>query len=942
MPIDNLRKLIAYGLKVTSAVAVAGVGTLVAEAIPARKGVLTIPQPDGTTIEARLHGDEFHHYYTTPDGTPLETDASGFLRRSDTDPLIFRDAMSDMAARSEKRRRAASRMRPPVKAPGAGKGYGLVPGSTFPSKGSPHALILLVEYSDVKFTLDDPHDYFSRMINERGFSDWNATGSAMDFFIENSGGQFTPQFDIVGPVTLANTQSYYGSNGSSGDDDLAYMMVIDGCRKIDAQVDFSKYDNDGDGVIDNVFVFFAGEAESSTGISTQVWPHTYFIRYCTEVPIVLDGVQLDRYACSNEWNGLKSSAGAATGGNGRPDGVGTFVHEFSHVMGLPDLYSTKYNNAFTPGAWSTLDYGPYNNNGCTPPNYSIFERYALGWMQPREIVAAANVRLEDISRNQGAVIPTHKDTEFFLFENRQQEGWDKYIPGHGMLVWHIDFNEEAWTYNMVNNTVAHQYVDIEEADGMGTEETRADDAFPSSLGRTSFTDSTVPSMMPWTGRSVNLPVTDITESADGVITFKVAGGRPDIDVPEAQAASDITPGGFTAHWTALPAAGCTYTLSVYTRTGSGNRGIVYEPAYNHLNVSTATSYAVTGLRSDTQYYYSVCAVVKEGESEPSDEVAVRTEPPTFDYLAPGNPFADDITSTGFTARWDAMDAASEYFITVSTPMPDGAVKSVCDFTGGISGLPLGWSTTASATYAMSGNCGAAVPSLRLSKSGQTLETCEYSDGISGISFWMRGVSTAAGDYVLVEGLGDGDVWSEISRETVSTATGGATASPSIPEGIRAIRLTSVQSKGSIAIDDVTVSHGTAYSNKPLEAYNNLSTGTATSCNVTGLQPETPYVFIVRASDGTLMSMPSEEVSLRTDVAAGISDISAEGTLTVTVNGLTATVSGCPAAMVTAYDVAGRTVATAPVYDGTATLRFGATGTYIIVAGTYKTVKTFIK
>ena len=164
-----------------------------------------------------------------------------------------------------------------------------------------------------------------------------------------------------------------------GNDQRPEEMIIEACQMLDDTVDFSEYDRDGDGYIDNVFVFYAGRGEASGGASDTVWPHSWDITAATSVPYVFDGVRLDRYGCSNEWE------------VDRPDGVGTFVHEFSHVMGLPDLYATKYTGAFTPGAWSAMDYGPYNNDGCTPPLYSAFERYSLGWIEPLPIDGPVNV-----------------------------------------------------------------------------------------------------------------------------------------------------------------------------------------------------------------------------------------------------------------------------------------------------------------------------------------------------------------------------------------------------------------------------------------------------------------------------------------------------------------------------------------------------------------------
>jgi len=912
------------------------------KAIPARQGVMQLLQPDGTIVTSRMYGDEYHHFFTTPEGKPLILEEDGFYRVSDMDTDMYFRSMSEVAQRSPRRRESAKRMRA-AKATVSQNGYGLFPGTSFPSVGKPKALVILVEYNDVKFTCPDPAGYFNRMINEPGFSDYGGTGSVLDFFKDNSQGRFEPQFDVFGPVTLPNDMKYYGENGSDGNDHRAYMMVVDAARMLDNQIDFSQYDNDGDGVVDNVFVFFAGEAESSTGVRNQVWPHTYFLKYASPVAIVHDGVSLDRYACSNEWNIPRDIYGKPLPDNpGRPDGIGTFVHEFSHVMGLPDLYSITYNSAFTPGRWSTLDYGPYNNGGCTPPNYSAFERYALGWLQPREISGASNVRLEEISRNQAAIVNTLSPTEFFLFENRQQTGWDAYLPGHGMLVWHIDYNEEVWATNTVNTSASHQYVDLEEADGMKSEETRADDAFPSSLGRTEFNDNTIPSMLPWNGRSLGLPVSEITEREDGVITFKVAGGRPDIAVPKALPATDITPDGFKAMWEASDEPDCSYALSVYTRVSAGNSGMIFVPGFDSLNVGSVTEYSVDGLENNTEYFYTVSVVVKAGESEPSDEVPVRTLPPTFDYLAPVALEAIEIKPTSFTAEWELMPDAVKYYLTVLSPVPDGKLFESYDFADGIAGLPAGWSTTSTSTYAIAGNCGKAVPSLRLTKAGQTLETAQVTDDISVLSFWLRGISTSVGDCVRVEGYSTTDEWKLLREEAMTTAVGGTVVViDDIPAGIRAIRFTSAHSKGSVAIDDVEVGYGTAYTDKPIDGYDAFDVGNVTSHVVEGLKQDTPYSYFVSAHNGTVESLPSRIMSLRTGVASGVS-APLQSSAHIITDGLTIIASGLEGKTISICDVFGVLVSTSKIIDGTARVAVGTPGFYIIIIDGIAVAKTVVK
>lgn len=161
-------------------------------------------------------------------------------------------------------------------------------------------MVILVQYSDVKFSCADPHDYFSRMLNEQGFADLGGTGSARDFFMENSQGKFIPQFDVYGPVTLSKPMSYYGGNTAAGDDRHPDEMVVEACRLLDGEVDFSQYDRDGDGFIDNVFVFYAGRGENSGGGPDTVWPHSADIMDWDTTPYMFDGVRFNRYGCTNE------------------------------------------------------------------------------------------------------------------------------------------------------------------------------------------------------------------------------------------------------------------------------------------------------------------------------------------------------------------------------------------------------------------------------------------------------------------------------------------------------------------------------------------------------------------------------------------------------------------------------------------------------------------
>lgn len=540
--------------------ALLGISAVAAYGIPARPGLMTVIQPDGSEVKVRLMGDERHHYYLSEDGYLLaneegffyyaDADSEGRVMRSDFKlsasgqaPAAYdnalrsylsginRDALtekmnlarnrivtySSLSNRLVDRNNGLTRSEESVVAH-----PGLYPDTYYPSMGEQRALVILVEFADVSMTLDNPHDYFSRLLNEPGFSDWGATGSARDYFIECSNGQFSPQFDLYGPVTLPNKMSYYGANSADGNDRRPAQMIADACRLLDDEVDFSLYDLDKDGSIDNVFVFYAGEGEAAGGVPETIWPHSWNVTVGMLGRQVFDGVLLDRYACSCEW--------VVTKGKGRPDGVGTFIHEFSHVLGLPDLYATGYTDCFTPEGWSALDGGSYNNDGCTPPLYSAFERYALGWLTPFDMTESCTVALNSIGNNEAGIFLTKDEegnvnpNEYFLVENRQKTSWDSYIPGHGMLVWHIDYDDDVWWDNEVNNKPNHQHVDLVEADGSTfANKDRRGDAFPGKKNVTSFGDDTTPSARSWAGVPSGVSLVNIAEK-DGVITFDMNGG----------------------------------------------------------------------------------------------------------------------------------------------------------------------------------------------------------------------------------------------------------------------------------------------------------------------------------------------------------------------------------------------------------------------------------
>lgn len=869
---------------------------LQATAKPAKQGILTVPVADGTEINVYLRGDEFFHQYFTEDGYPLfekdgyfyygDYDADGnvidsgikavdvdkrgqaarqflagvdktkleerIVRRSARSPRranLFSDAVAEVS------RHAAPEVADGNDGPPYERGYGLFPDLRFPAYGDQKAIVILVEYADVKFNANyDAKDYFTRMLNEDGFNDYGGTGCAAEYFRLNSGGAFRPEFDVYGPLTLSKNMSYYGGNSWGGDDLHPADMVKEACEQLDDVVDFSEYDRNGDGVVDNIFIFYAGRGEASGGSSDTVWPHSWNMVSAGYPDLYYDGVRVHTYGCSNEWE------------NGRPDGVGTFIHEFSHVMGLPDLYATSYTGSFTPGAWSALDYGPYNNDGMTPPNYGAFERYALGWMKPNEIDAPLSATLPSVDNNVAGIIRTEKETEFFLVENRQKTGWDTYIPGHGMLIWHVDYDNDVWKRNVVNNTPSHQYVDIEEADGSQSEYSRGGDSFPGTAGKTSFTALTRPALKTWSNKAIDLPLTDIAET-DGLITFDVLGGAPVPDMPDVAAlqAEDVTPQSFVARWVGV--AGYDHILSVFSYDENNNP--VYVNGFCGRNVGDRDSFTVTGLEPECQYFYTVMTSTGWFSGLESDAVPVTTGRFTIEYYTSVATDATEVEADGFTANWLPTEEAVDYLLTVYVKVPGDPLYDVCDFTGGLDNLG-DWTTTSGMTYGMESYSGEAVPALRLN-ADNTLTSPEYGDFVKDLTFWHRGSNTSADDMIYVYAVTPQDVVL-VEKIEVDTNVGGVESHvEGFPENTVRIRLQFVRGgeSGSVAVDDVKVGHGHEYYNEILEGYEDLKVGDVLAYSVTGLQPSTDYVYTIRATDGSLFSRRSEEVNVRTKGSSGV-------------------------------------------------------------------------
>lgn len=472
--------------KIVAAILLCGLA-LTANAVPAKRGWQTKTQADGTTIEVQLLGDEFYHYTINRDGKQVRLNEAGMY-----------EVVGEAPSRAKVQALRASARK-------ARKEFGITPNL------APRGIVIMVNFSDKSFAASHTRVMIDSLCNAKDCK-VNKAGntsypSAGQYFLDQSNGLYHPIFDVYGPVTLSHNMRYYGQNDGEGNDLRPAVAVVEACKLLESSVDFTLYDSDNDGKIDFVYMIYAGEGEASTEVTDQIWPHAYSIdeefdihdTYFTSVypsknDCKVDGKQVNTYACSAELSGNDL------------DGIGTLCHEFSHVMGLPDFYDTNYgtnySSALTPNDWDVMDGGAYNGDGHCPPNYSAWEKYFFGWHTPinlgnegRNLTLKANgtdgYQAYQINTG-GTQITATTSGECYYIENRQQVGWDRGLPHHGMLIWKVNYDQSAWVNNEPNNTANSPRYTIVSAYGSaigwdGSTDNCKWNTFPGTKNKTSYT-----------------------------------------------------------------------------------------------------------------------------------------------------------------------------------------------------------------------------------------------------------------------------------------------------------------------------------------------------------------------------------------------------------------------------------------------------------------------
>ena len=482
------------------------------QAMPVKPGICrNITLADGTVVKAELVGDEHLTYWRTADGACYrQTPSAGVFSKVELSALQSEyDAVVAQKAAREKAILESARTSMPVKK---------VEGSKF--QGKKKCLVILANFADTKFKPEHTLDLYKQIINGENYSDETLgfKGSVRDYFKAQSGGQFEIDFDVVGPVDLPKGYAGYGKNDASGRDQaaLVYPMVEDAVNLAKDQVtDWKQYDWDGDGLVEEVFVLYAGHGQAKYPQDPDlVWPHKSAIDPMT----VADGVKVSVYACSSELGATEAI-----------DGIGAFCHEFSHCMGLKDHYDIN-GRGYGTGFWDIMCFGCYNGNSFLPAEYNSYEKMFCGWKEP--IVLNAEPQKIEGMKALAAGGDTYifyndgNENEYYMLENRQKTGWDAALPGEGLIVLHVDYSKGAWEDNQVNYNAARQRMTVIPADNTlgSTDEDKAGDAWPYQ-GNNSLTNYSRPACTVYNANTdgtgyMNKYLLNITQNADGTISFE--------------------------------------------------------------------------------------------------------------------------------------------------------------------------------------------------------------------------------------------------------------------------------------------------------------------------------------------------------------------------------------------------------------------------------------
>ena len=579
--------------------------TLWISAVPALRVRRSVTLDDGRTVMVTAYGDEHFDYFLTDDGEVVINEDSVFHATGLSRQEFFATVPEVPSLPSYARRKVGSVASALVKPTGVKK----IP-------------VILTAFKDKEFgvarTGQGVNTFYDNFFN--GTDIYESTGnwgSVRQYFIDQSQGQFMPEFTIIGPVQLDSVYSYYGKqSGNTKDLHYSEFVRMSFTKALALGDDWSQFDNNGDGKVDMCVIIYAGLGQNYTnsyGDKNTIWPQEIPTSY------TINGTTLMGCSSTCEMRPTTAENGRITAW--QPDGVGVAIHEISHALGLPDLYD-KNNVEFGLDYWSIMDYGMYTRASKIPVGYTAYEREFMGWQQTETVNEPRTLHLScfDQGGKGYKLVNDANPNEYYILDNRQAMGWDWGAcsnRGHGMLVYHVDYKSSIWTSNNVNTlwtnadpTKAHDHQSLTIIPANNSligsnnsngntdvwRESLMGNPFPGTTENHELTDESLPASIVYTGGFMGKPLVDIYETEDGIITLKVMP-LGTLETPTGLTVQDVTNRKVTAVWDDVEDAEL-YNLRLYC-----DGELVFEQ-----DSIAGTSFELDDLRMNVDYIYSVQAI----------------------------------------------------------------------------------------------------------------------------------------------------------------------------------------------------------------------------------------------------------------------------------------------------------------------------------------------
>ncbi|MDX9852305.1 MAG: M6 family metalloprotease domain-containing protein [Tenuifilaceae bacterium] len=636
-----------------------------AEAVQAYPDPIEYKLPDGSLLTIMLKGDEKVKWATTTDGYTILRNKKGFFeyatQSKEGNLSLSGIRVSNVEKRTEKEKQLLQSLP---------KGLKYSQSQTqmmksiwdikqqeaqksFPTTGERKLICILMGFQDLAFT--KTKEEFDALFNQVGYNANGATGSVKDYYLENSWGQFDLTVTVAGPYTASNNMAYYGGNNSNDNDSNPRALATEAVLLADADVNFKEIDNDNNGYVDGIYIIFAGYGEEAGASEDAIWSHAWSFSEVT-----VDGVKASRYSCSPE---LKGNVGSNL------TSIGVICHEFGHVLGAPDYYDTDYEGSggeFTgTGKWDMMAGGSWNNGGVTPAHHNGFTKtYFYNWApittlkDPNTYSIYKSVN----SPNSFYQINTETTGEFFLLEYRNKEKFDSYIPGSGLIIYHVHKDVMIAAQSNSINTMHPQKMypvcasasknpssDPSSYGLINTEGT----PFPGASNTTLFTAQTTPTMLAWNGIPVDGAITKINENKEeGYISFDFKGGL-NLD-PTLFEVVDSSSNQISLAWKRFNEKDVILAFSTNPITSTLTNGTNYsvgetlEDGSIVVYKGSLESFTHTDLAHSSSYHYKLWSILSP-ELDYSNGVPIKASTACLDVTT--LPFMEDFENSFLESCW---------------------------------------------------------------------------------------------------------------------------------------------------------------------------------------------------------------------------------------------------------------------------------------------------